>query len=88
MNTREYLNHQWVMEEQRFRSYPDWQGSMDDHAQFFLTNSRYNIAFQHIDDGERFAQEIANAGYATDPAYARKIISIMRSHGLSELDQA
>ena len=86
MNTRAYINHEWVMVEAQFRSYPDWQGSMDDHAQFLLTNPRYNHAFEHVGDGERFAQEVAKAGYATDPAYARKLISIMRSHGLSSLD--
>ena len=86
MNTREYINHEWVMVQAHFRSYPDWQGSMDDHAQFFLTNPRYNDAFQYVADGERFAQAIAAAGYATDPSYARKVISIMRSHGLAQLD--
>lgn len=68
-----------------FRAYPDWLSSIDDHAQFFLTNPRYSHALT-CRDGESFAQAIAAAGYATDPNYSAKLIAVMRTHGLAQFD--
>jgi flagellum-specific peptidoglycan hydrolase FlgJ len=87
MQTREYLRGQWVMVPALWRAYPDWLGSISDHAQFLLTNPRYKPCFQYS-DGEGFAQACQNAGYATDPQYASKIISIIRAHKLALLDCA
>jgi flagellum-specific peptidoglycan hydrolase FlgJ len=86
MNTREYLQHQWVMVPARWRKYADWQGCMDDHAKFLLTNKRYTEAFTHK-DGPGFATAVAAAGYATDPSYSDKLISIMTHHNLAVLDE-
>ncbi len=33
MQTREYLKGQWVMVPARWRKYPDWLASIEDHAQ-------------------------------------------------------
>lgn len=84
--TREVFNGQAEVITARFRAYPDWQGCMDDHAYFLRVNPRYARAFNHTDDGEEFARQIAAAGYATDPDYAKKIISIIRSHNLLRFD--
>lgn len=83
--TREYLNGQWVMVPAAWRKYSGWLGSISDHAQFLLTNPRYQPAFAYT-SGSTFAQAIAAAGYATDPEYATKIISIIKTHNLSALD--
>jgi len=83
--TREYLNGVWTFVDAKFRAYPDWLGSIIDHAQFLLTNPRYKPCFAHA-DGEGFATAVAAAGYATDPQYAAKIISIIRAHKLALLD--
>lgn len=83
--TREFLHGAWTFVEAKFRAYPDWLGSIEDHAQFLLTNPRYRPAFAYV-SGSTFAQAIAAAGYATDPDYATKIISIIKTHNLSALD--
>jgi flagellar protein FlgJ len=83
--TREYLNGAWTFVDAKFRAYPDWLGSISDHAQFLLSNPRYKPAFAHT-DGEGFATAVAQAGYATDPAYAPKIISIIRQYKLALID--
>jgi flagellar rod assembly protein/muramidase FlgJ len=83
--TREYLNGQWVMEQALFREYSDWLGSIQDHAAFLIDNPRYAPAFA-CNDGPSFATAVANAGYATDPAYAQKIIEIINAHNLTTLD--
>ena len=83
--TKEYLHGQWVTVVARWRRYSNWQDCMDDHAQFLLANPRYKAAFQFT-GGRQFAKAVADAGYATDPGYAAKIISIIDHRGLSSLD--
>jgi flagellum-specific peptidoglycan hydrolase FlgJ len=85
LQTREYLKGLWVMVPANWRKYDDWLGCIEDHAQFLLTNSRYSGAFAYT-SGTTFARAIAAAGYATDPDYATKIISIIKAHNLSALD--
>ena len=85
MNTREFFHGQWVMVPARWRKYPDWLSCIADHAQFFLTNARYNDCFS-CSDGEGFAKAVAAAGYATDPQYADKLIATMRAHNMAALD--
>jgi len=85
MQTREFLSGHWVMVPAVWRKYADWLGSISDHAQFLISNPRYRPAFAYT-SGTTFAQAIAAAGYATDPQYAAKIISIIKAHNLSQLD--
>jgi flagellar protein FlgJ len=86
MPTAEYVNGQRVMVNAAFRSYPDWLGSIRDHAAFLVGNPRYAKAFQTT-NGEAFAQAIAAAGYATDPNYANLLIQIMRGRNLAQYDE-
>jgi flagellum-specific peptidoglycan hydrolase FlgJ len=37
-------------------------------------------------DAREFARRINTAGYATDPAYATKLIGLMERHGLFQYD--
>jgi len=83
--TREFLHGHWVLIEAKFRAYSGWLESIEDHAKFLTTNARYKAAFA-FRDGASFAQAVAKAGYATDPTYAAKIISIIREHGLALFD--
>ena len=69
-----------------FRAYPDWQASIEDHSRFFYANPRYHIAMAHLDDGIAFVKAIAAAGYATDPDYANKLITIINQHQLLDFD--
>lgn len=87
MNTREFLKGQWIMVPAKWRKYPDWQSCIDDHAAFLLTNPRYKQAFACSADCQAFTRAVAAAGYATDPTYADKIISVIRAHGLAALDR-
>lgn len=85
MPTREYLSGQWLMAPASWRKYDDWLGSITDHASFLLANPRYQPAFE-CTSGTAFAEAIAKAGYATDPQYAAKIVSIIGTYGLDALD--
>lgn len=83
--TQEFENGQWVTITAVFRAYPNWLASINDHAQFLLTNQRYQPAFAYS-TGALFARAIQAAGYASDPDYATKIIEIITAHGLGMLD--
>ena len=84
-HTHEYINGEMVPKLQTFRSYSDWQGSLDDHSKFLRDNPRYAKAF-NFTNGDDFARAIAEAGYANDPHYADKLVSIIDVHNLSVLD--
>lgn len=60
-----------------FRSYDSIADSFDDYVAFLKGNDRYRQALTQSDDSRAFVRELQRAGYATDPAYARKIIDIM-----------
>lgn len=64
-----------------FRAYPSPAESYEDFANFLRENSRYAGALKVLEetgDGEAFIRAVHAAGYATDPMWADKIISIAR----------
>lgn len=82
MPTTEYRGGRRVREMATFRKYRSPADSFTDHGRFLRENRRYRNAFQYANDPARFARELQRAGYATDPAYAQKLVSIMRRTGL------
>ena len=85
LNTREFIRNQWVVVPAKWRKYPSWQASIDDHAAFLKRNPRYKACFA-CTTAQAFAQALAKAGYATDPAYADKVIGLIKLHDLLALD--
>lgn len=70
----------------KFRTYDSAEDSFRDHGHVLSTLSRYDGAFEHTDDPDEFARQIAKAGYATDPDYADKLIELMRQYHLYQYD--
>lgn len=62
-----------------FRKYDSPEESFTDHAKFFFENKRYAKALEVKGDPYRFAEEVAKAGYATAPDYAKVLKSIIRT---------
>lgn len=62
-----------------FRKYETPEEGFTDHANFFLTNPRYKEALKFKNDPYKFAEEIAKAGYATDPNYSKTLKSMVDS---------
>jgi flagellar protein FlgJ len=62
----------------RFRSYPSWDDSVKDWVSIISGDNRFIQAFDAARSGDlqSFANAISRAGYATDPNYKEKIISI------------
>ncbi|VXC31668.1 Peptidoglycan hydrolase FlgJ [Pseudomonas sp. 8Z] len=76
--TTEYKGGKAVKEAANFRSYESYAHSFDDYVSFLQNNGRYEKALNATDNPERFVKELQQAGYATDPQYARKISQIAR----------
>ncbi len=62
----------------RFRAYDSLADSFRDYVNFLRGNPRYERALAKADAPEAFVTELQQAGYATDPRYAEKIIDILR----------
>lgn len=76
--TTEYKGGEAVKEAASFRAYDSYQQSFNDYVSFLQGNGRYQDALAATDNPERFVRELQEAGYATDPQYARKIAQIAR----------
>ncbi|MBC9250406.1 flagellar rod assembly protein/muramidase FlgJ [Pseudomonas alcaligenes] len=76
--TTEYKGGKAVKEAAQFRTYDSFQQSFNDYVSFLQGNGRYQEALDATDNPERFVRELQEAGYATDPQYARKIAQIAR----------
>jgi flagellar protein FlgJ len=86
MDAWEVINGENVVVPEPFRAYTTPDDSFVDHGLFFIRNSRYHPAFAYTDDPRGFARAIAEAGYATDPGYAPKLIGIMDQYNLYQYD--
>jgi len=70
-----------------FRKYKLVLDSYEDHAAFLRGRSRYASLFLlNPTDYEAWAFGLKKAGYATDPAYAFKLISIIEGYDLHRFD--
>lgn len=72
-----------------FRKYRHASDSYEDHSLFLVNRSRYKNLFQlNPTDYVAWAHGLKAAGYATDPAYAQKLISLIDRYSLHEYDKA
>ncbi|MEI6555516.1 MAG: glucosaminidase domain-containing protein [Paludibacter sp.] len=75
--THEYINGVYTKVQAWFRAYDSAAESFEDWAKLISGNARYSDALDYADNPEQFITEIAKAGYATDPNYAKSIIAII-----------
>jgi len=66
-----------------FRSYASFQESFKDYVDFIKSNPRYGDALKQVGNGARYLQELQQAGYATDPSYANKVMSIYNGNAMA-----
>ena len=62
-----------------FRKYDTPEECFTDHAQFFFINKRYAKALLVKADPYKFAEEVAEAGYATAPNYADSLKKLIKT---------
>lgn len=83
--THEVIKGERVAITDSFRCYRTWDECLADRADFFRKNQRYAACFQE-DTGHGWARAVAKAGYATDPAYADKLIAVMDGRAMTRFD--
>lgn len=70
-----------------FRKYFDAKYSFRDHSLFLTERQRYSALFKLAeDDYKGWAKGLKAAGYATDPKYPAKLISLIERYKLYEYD--
>lgn len=71
-----------------FRKYKKVEDSYDDHAKFIADKQRYKFLFSlKITDYRGWAKGLQQAGYATDKAYANKLIKLIEDYELYQYDK-
>ena len=76
--TTEYVNGKPQKVVEKFRAYDSYEDALTDYASVLKSNPRYAPVVEASRDAAGFAHGMQKAGYATDPQYAKKLISIMR----------
>lgn len=91
LETKEFVNEEWVTIQGDFRVYDSWEQSMDSHTQLFVNGVDWNPAlYEKVITATNYreaAQALQDAGYATDPSYAQKIIQVIETYHLDQYDQ-
>ena len=68
-----------------FRSYQKAEDSFHDHS-LFLKRPRYEVLFTYnVKDYKKWAYGLKECGYATDPKYPQKLITIIETYGLEKV---
>ena len=70
-----------------FRAYKNPRDSYEDHSTFLTRGARYAFLFKlDITDYKGWARGLKKAGYATDPSYANRLITIIEDYDLYKYD--
>lgn len=82
--TLEFRNGVMQTEVAHFRAYASAGDSFKDYVKFIQSNARYSNALDHGGNDINYVKSLQEAGYATDPEYADKILSIMQGNQLQQ----
>lgn len=83
--TGEYGSGGYYNTTSAFRAYDSFAESIDDHGKL-LASPHYQKYLKGVTNYKEYAKGIKAAGYATDPNYASKLISIIESNGFQKYD--
>ena len=91
LETKEFVNEEWITIQGDFKVYDSWEQSMDDHTQLFVQGVDWNPALYEkvitATNYQEATQALQEAGYATDPTYAQKIIQVIETYQLNQYDR-
>jgi flagellar protein FlgJ len=85
VDTLEYVNNIPEKQQASFRSYNDFGDSLNDYINFIQSSPRYERAVESSKSPSEYFKELQQAGYATDPAYAEKVMSVYNGDLLNGL---
>jgi len=83
----EKIYHDDDRSQECFRKYVDASESFKDHSEFLTGRLRYSKLFKlRPNDYKGWARGLKSAGYATDPKYPKKLISLIERYELHKYD--
>lgn len=85
VKTTEYIAGTPIKTTASFRKYASVEQSFNDYISLIKGSERYQTAVANASNPEQYINELHKAGYATDPQYGNKILSIYNG---DELNQA
>ena len=89
--TKEYYEDEWEDIQASFKQYNSMEESIMDYANLITNGTSWNTDFykkvREADDYKEAAYAMQEAGYATDPDYASKLIHIIEKYHLYEMDR-
>lgn len=77
--TTEYVDGQPRKVVQRFRAYDSYADAFRDYARLITQSPRYQAAARSVHSAQAYAQQLQQAGYATDPQYATKLSRVINT---------
>lgn len=84
--TREYTGNKRFTVKACFRAYESPDESLRDLARLLSSDPRYQELFNYPrSDIEAWAEGLKRCGYATDPAYAQKLMKVIRLYHLDRI---
>ncbi len=84
VNTIEFEEGVAATKKAPFRVYDSFADSMQDYVGFVKQNPRYEEAVKQSQSPQDYFSELQKAGYATDPDYANKVLSVFESKQLKQ----
>lgn len=79
VDTLEFAGGMPSQQKAAFRSYASVAEAMQDYVEFIKQQPRYSKAVESAHDANSYFNELQSAGYATDPNYANKVMSVLDS---------
>lgn len=90
LETKEYKDGKWETIKANFKVYASWSDCIRDHTLLFVQGVDWDpYLYQGVllaDDYQTAAKALQVAGYATDPGYADKLISLIQQYSLDQYD--
>jgi len=85
--TQEWDGSKYITVDATFRKYPSWAESLADHSDLFNRLDRYKN-LRGLTDYKLACQYVREDGYATDPNYTSKLVSLIETYDLTIWDGA
>ena len=83
VSTLEYEQGVAVRKRAYFRAYASYEESFRDYVDFVQLSPRYQAAQEAAAHPDDYFRKLQDAGYATDPAYAEKVMRVMQGSEMS-----
>lgn len=84
--TKEYVNNVYITVKAKFRKYPSWADSIQDHSELFWRSARYTN-LRGCKDYKRACIDVQRDGYATSPTYATTLTRTIETYHLYNWDR-